>query len=77
MADGEGANGVPNARYCYAADRRRQLIGSPAVVIVNMSWSSKDLRRHRRHVAGRAARRKAGRPPGSYPRSDLSVRPEL
>jgi len=30
MADGEGANGVPNARYCYAADRRRQLTPLPA-----------------------------------------------
>lgn len=38
--------------------------------------ATRNLRLHRRHVAGRAARRKAGRPPGSYPRYDLSVRPE-
>lgn len=35
------------------------------------SVEEKGRRRHLRYVAGRAARRKADRPPGSYPRFDL------
>ena len=36
----------------------------------------KARRRHRRHVVGHTVRRKAGRPPGSYPQFDPRIRPE-
>ena len=85
MADGGGANGVAIARLYSTVHRRRLLIVSPAIFRGKSSrmWlcrsrerNGRESARHHRHVTGRVARRKAGRPPGHYPRFGLCVMPQ-